>query len=201
MNEDEKNEAMENIRLIKDLVMKTKTEMVKVSSGWIAIVWGIFCIIGFLGQQFLIPQNAWSAAWWTGLSGIAVFATFRISRSQMSGRSREWIRFVIWKFIGFWLPLVFLGYALVAFCLLHPEVSPDYISVAFMLVISTGYMILGTMVDRVMLYMGLVGFIGSLVTAIFFLSLSSLIFCVLFGIGLIVSGWVMIVKEKKAEGQ
>ena len=53
MNENQQQEALESIELIKEMVFRTKKEMSLARSGWIAIAWGIFCYLGIAGQKLL----------------------------------------------------------------------------------------------------------------------------------------------------
>ena len=46
MNEEKKQEALENIELIKELVLQTKKPMGHYGGGWICFIWGIFSFVG-----------------------------------------------------------------------------------------------------------------------------------------------------------
>jgi hypothetical protein len=69
-----------------------------------------------------------------------------------------------------------------------PGISKDYIGIFILLVISTGYIMLGLMFVKEILLIGIIGFISTILTAIFFLEYSDIILNILFGSGLIIFG-------------
>ncbi len=199
IEEKQKHEALENIKYVKDLIVQTKKEMGSFNSGWIAILWGIFCVVGFIGQRLFIPKNQWQGVWWIGLALTTVFANYLIVKSKRGKSTPKAVRYIMRKMCVFWIPLVVLAYTLMTFCLLHPQVSEMYIAIAFMLVISIGYLILGFLVEPAMIFMGFIGYIGSVLTGIFLLEYADIIFSILFGGGLILTGILMNRKQKSRE--
>jgi hypothetical protein len=188
MNEDKRQEALENIELIKELVIQTKQHIGHHGGGWICIIWGIFSFIGVAGQRLFIPHGPWIGVWWTVLAVITGFGTYLISRNYMKNQpiraQRDYLRY----FFRFWIPLLLLGYTLAILVSANPSLSNHYISIVILLVVSTGYLTIGLLFFRGILYMGCIGYIGSILCAIYFLEYSDIILGILFGVGLITTG-------------
>lgn len=188
MNEDKRQEALENIELIKELVLQTKKHIGHYGGGWICFIWGIFSFAGVAGQRLIIPHGPLMGAWWMGLTVVAGFATYLVSRRYTKTQSvrdqHDYLRY----FLLFWIPLILLGYTLAAFIGFTPSLSNDYISIAILLVVATGYLIIGFTFHKGILYMGIIGYIGSVICAIYFLEYSDIILGILFGVGLIITG-------------
>jgi len=191
MNEKERQDALESIELIKELVLQTKKHMGHYGGGWISIIWGVFCFIGVGGQRLFIPQGALIGVWWTALAVIAGFASYLVSRRFHKAQPVRAEHYYMRYFLQFWFPLMLLGYTLALFIVNIPSISNHYIPIVILLVISTGYLIIGFMFFRGILYMGAIGFAGTIVSAIFFLYHSDIILGALFGIGLIITGIVI----------
>jgi hypothetical protein len=81
-----------------------------------------------------------------------------------------------------------LGYTLATFIALIPSLSNHYISIVILLVVSTGYLIIGLLFYKWIFYMGIFGYIGSVICAIYFLEYNDIILGALFGTGLIITG-------------
>ena len=94
-----------------------------------------------------------------------------------------------------------LAYTLALFCIFLPGLSPEYITIFILLVIATGYIMLGLMFFRGIFFMGLIGMVGTIITAIFFLDHSEIILGALFGTGLLISGLVINIKWKSLNGR
>jgi hypothetical protein len=191
MNEFKKQEAMENIELIKELVLQTKKHIGQYGGGWICYIWGIFSLTGLAGQRFLIPHGALIGVWWVALSVFAGFATFLVSRHYAKTQPVQHQHGYMRYFLLFWIPLLVLGYTLAAFIGATPSLPDEYISIVILLVVSTGYLIIGFTFFKGILYMGVLGYIGSIVCAICFLEYSDIILGILFGTGLIITGLVI----------
>jgi hypothetical protein len=191
MKEDEKREALENIELIKELVLQTKKHVGHYGGGWISIIWGVFCFVGVAGQRLLIPQGALLGIWWTVLAVIAGYGTYLVHKKYLKTEpiriQSDYLRY----FMRFWIPLMILGYTLSIFIALLHTLSGQYISVVMLLVVSTGYIMIGLMFFKGILYMGTIGYISSIICAIFFLEWSDIILGALFGVGLIITGLVI----------
>lgn len=191
MKEAEKRQAIENIELIKELITQTRKEMSYYGGGWISIIWGIFCFVGVGGQRLLNPIGALRGLWWLILTVIGICASYLVVRSEVKTqpkrRRREFMRW----FLIFWIPLIILAYVLTLFIVFTPGLNPFYIPIAILLVISTGFIILGFSFSREILFMGIIGFIGTIITAIFFLEYGDIITGTLFGVGLIITGLVI----------
>jgi hypothetical protein len=188
MNEGKKQEALENIELIKELVLQTKKHIGNYGGGWICIVWGIFSFLGVAGQRLFIPHGTWIGVWWTGLAVVAGFGTFAITRRYTKNQPLKARHDYMRYFLKFWIPLLLLGYTLAFFIGATPSLSKDYISIVILLVVSTGYLTLGFLLYRGILVMGCIGYVGSIISAIYFLDYSDIILGVLFGTGLIITG-------------
>ena len=188
MNEDKRQEALENIELIKELVLQTKKHINHYGGGWICIIWGIFSFVGVAGQRLFIPHGALLGIWWTALAVITGFGTYLITRSyakyQPAKAQHDYMRY----FLKFWIPLIILGYTLAIFVAATPSLSNHYISIAILLVVSTGYVTVGFLFYRGILVMGCIGYVSSIVSAVYFLEYSDIILGVLFGVGLITTG-------------
>ena len=191
MTEDQQREALENIGLIKDLVFATKKEMSLSGGGWIAYIWGIFCYIGTAGTRIFDFKDAMIGLWWTALTVIGVIATLVVVKTKIASQDKgERKEFVRW-FVIFWLPLLVLAYTLALFCVFLPGLSEMYITIFILLVISTGYVMLGLMFVREILIMGVLGILGTIITAVFFLEYNDIILGILFGTGLIITGFII----------
>jgi len=188
MNEVKKQEALENIELIKKLVLQTKMHIGHHGGGWISIIWGVFCFVGVAGQRLFIPQGALIGIWWIVLAVIAGIATYltvkKYMKSQPARIQQNYIRY----FLQFWIPILLLGYTLATFIALLPSLSNHYISPVILLVVSTGYLMIGFMFYKGILYMGIIGYIASIISTVYFLEYSDIILGVLFGTGLIITG-------------
>ena len=191
MKKDERQEALESIELIKELILQTKKHMGHYGGGWISIIWGIFSFVGVGGQRSFIPQGPLIGVWWTALAVVAGFATFLVSRRYLKSQPFRAEHGYLRYFFQFWLPLVLLGYTLALLIALIPSISNQYIPIVVLLVISTGYLIIGFMFFRGILYMGILGFTGTIISALFFLEYSDIVLGVLFGLGLIITGIVI----------
>lgn len=191
MNEDKKQEALENIQLIKELVVQTKKHVGYLGGGWISIIWGVFCFVGVAGQRLLIPPGALMGIWWIGLAVIAGIATYLVVKKYLKSQPVQTHHNYSRYFLQFWIPLVLLGYTLAIFIALLPSLSNNYISPVILLVVSTGYIMIGLMFYKGMLYMGVIGYIASIISALYFLEYSDIILGVLFGVGLIITGLVI----------
>lgn len=195
MKEDEKKEALENIELIKELVLQTKKHVGHYGGGWISIIWGVFCFVGVAGQRLLITHviahGALLGVWWTVLTIIAGYGTYLVHKKYLKTEpvriQNDYLRY----FMRFWIPLMLLGYTLAVFIAFLPTLSGQYISIVMLLVVTTGYIMIGLMFFRGILYMGIIGYISSIICAIFFLELSDIILGALFGVGLIITGLVI----------
>jgi hypothetical protein len=188
MNEEKRQEALENIELIKELVIQTKKHVGNYGGSWICFIWGIFCLVGVAGQRLFIPDGALIGVWWVVLAIIAGLATYltvkKYLKSQPERIQHNYFRY----FLQLWIPLLLLGYTLATFVALLPSLSNHYISPVILLVVSTGYLMIGFMFYKGILYMGIIGYIASIISTIYFLEYSDIILGVLFGVGLIITG-------------
>lgn len=191
MTIDEKQEALDNIKLIKDLVLQTKKDMNHSGGGWIAIIWGIFCILGIGGVKLLKINGPLEGAWWGGLTVISLLSTYLVVRASIKSQPKKTGREIMRWFFLFWLPLLILAYTLTFFCIFLPGLSTEYITIFILLVISTGYLMLGFLFVKKLLFMGVAGMLSTIITAIFFLEYNDIILSLLFGIGLIITGIVI----------
>lgn len=191
MKEEERREALESIELIKEIVLQTKEHMGHYGGGWISIIWGIFCFVGVAGQRLFIPHGPLMGVWWTALVVIAIFASFLVSRKSHKTQAVRPEHGYMRYFLGFWLPLLLLAYTLTFFIALTPSLSNSYIAVVMLLVVSTGFLIIGLLFFRGILYMGCIGYLGTIISAIYFLDYSDIILGILFGVGLIITGLVI----------
>ncbi len=195
MKEEEKKEALENIGLIKELVLQTKKDVAHYGGGWISIIWGIFCFVGVAGQRLLIAyivrHGALVGAWWLVLALIAGFGTYLVHRNHLRTEPIKPQHYPFRYFMSFWIPLSLLGYTLATFIALLPSLSGQYIPIVVLLIVSTGYIMIGLMFFKGILYMGIIGYSGSILCAVFFLEWSDIILGALFGTGLIITGLVI----------
>jgi len=188
MNEDTRQEALDNIELIKELVLQTKKHVGIFGGRWICFIWGIFSLVGVAGQRLVVPHGPLMGVWWMALALIAGLATYltvkKYLKSQPERTQQNYIRY----FLQFWIPLLLLGYTLATCVALLPSISNHYISPVILLVVSTGYLMIGFMFYKGILYMGIIGYITSVISAVYFLEFSDIILGVLFGVGLIITG-------------
>jgi len=188
MDEDTRQEALENIELIKELVLQTKKHISQYGGGWICIIWGIFSFVGVAGQRLFIPHGPALGVWWTALAVGAGFGTYVITRSYTKFQPAKAQHDYMLYFLKFWIPLILLGYTLAIFVAAIPSLSNHYISIVILLVVSTGYITIGFLFYRGILVMGSIGYVASIVCAIYFLEYGDIILGVLFGVGLITTG-------------
>ena len=188
MNEDKKQEALENIELIKELVIQTKQHIGHHGGGWISIIWGVFCFVGVAGQRLFIPHGVLMGVWWIVLAAIAGFVTYLTVKKSLQSQPVRTRHNYSRYFLQFWIPLILLGYSLATFIALMPSLSNNYISPVILLVVSTGYIMIGLMFYKGILTLGIIGYIASILSAIYFLEYSDIILGILFGSGLIITG-------------
>jgi len=198
MIEDEKRQALENIELIKEFITQTNRELGYSGGGWISIIWGIFCLVGFGGQRLFNIMRASRGLWWLTLSLIGLLSTYLLVRNRAQTQSQRQRRYLIKGFFLFWLPLLILAYTLAFFCIFVPEISYKYIPIFILLVISTGFLIIGFLFNKEILFMGTIGFFGTIATAILFLNYADVILGLLFGVGLITTGVISNLRWKQS---
>jgi len=201
MTDDEKKQALQDIAYIKEMVSQAKKDISHFGSGWIIMLWGIFCYVGMAGQQLLNMDGPMIGLWWTGLTVVTIILSFFIAKSQMQGEPPKQFRTYSRWFMIFWLPLLALAYTLALFCVFLPGLSYSYITVFILLVISTGYIMLGLMFFRGIFLVGLIGMVGTIISAVFFLEYAEIILGILFGTSLLISGLVINIKWKSLNGR
>jgi len=195
MEPDERKEALENIELIKKMIFQTKTQLSHYGLGWISIIWGIFCLVGVAGRRLLIayvsPLGALEGVWWLALTIIAGFGTYLVYRSHLKTEPIKPHNSSFRYFASFWIPLFLLGFTLVTLIGSISSLSSNYIFIVMLLIVSTGYIILGLTFFKEILYMGIAGYASSILCAVFFLQWSDIILGAVFGLGLIITGLVV----------
>lgn len=191
MKEEQRQEALESIELIREMVLQTKEHMGQYGGGWISIIWGVFCFVGVAGQRLIIPHGPLMGVWWAALAVIAIWASCLVRRRYIKAQPTRAEHGYMRYFLGFWLPLFLLAYTITFFITLTPSLSHKYIPVVMLLVVSTGFLILGLLIFRGILYMGIIGYGGTIISAIYFLDYSDIILAILFGTGLIITGLVI----------
>jgi len=197
MTEDEKRQALENVELIKDIVTQTNKEMSLSGGGWISIIWGIFCLVGFVGQRLLNIFGSSRGLYWTILAIIGCLVTYFVVRVRIKTQSQKIRGYFLRGFFLFWIPLIVLAYTITALCIFLPDLHHKYIPIFIMLVISTGFLIIGFLFTKEILFMGTIGFVGTVLTAFFFLKYTDLALSLLFGVGLIITGLISNLKWKE----
>jgi len=191
MNSEEKKEALDNIKFIKSLIDETKHDIKISGGGWISIIWGVFCLIGSFGQVFLLKPGPVIGLWWILLTVIAVSATIFVTKRANKERSSEFKKYIFKNFIFFWFPIIALAYTLCFFCIFSPDIPKFYIPIFILLVVSTAYIMIGLFFTREVVAMGIIGFIGTIITAAFFIEHATIILGLLFGLGLILTGIII----------
>lgn len=193
MTDDEKKDALDSIALIKSLVDQSHKEMTLSGSGWICIIWGAYTFLGYGGARLLHAAGAHLASglWWPFLAAFAFAASVIVIRRKTATQSSRVKGTLTGWFMLFWIPLVLLMAALVALCGLLPDLPAKYVVPFILLVVSTGYLMVGLMFHRSLLVMGVLGFAGTMITTLFFIELAGLILTLLFGLGLTATGIVL----------
>jgi hypothetical protein len=193
MIDQEKQQALENIALIKDMVTETRQELHYTGGGWIAIIWGLYSLLGYAGQRLfaLAKLYDWEGLWWMALSAPAFFLTVLVIRKRAKTQSAKLRRTLIRAFLLFWIPLLMLMAVLIVFCLVLADLPDHYLVPFVLLVVSTGYLMLGFLFQRSILIMGLIGFAGTVTVTLLLIEQAGLLLSLLFGIGLIVTGLVL----------
>ena len=190
MTDAEKQEALESIALIRNLMGQSQSELRHSGGGLISIIWGIFSLLGYGGSYLigLTGRYHLEAWWWPFLSAVAFLLSVQVIRRRAATESAKVKGTMVRYFLLFWIPLVLLMAVLIAFCLALPDLPMKYMVPFIMLVVSTGYLMLGMIFNKSILVMGVVGFAGTVVTTLFFIEQAGLILSLLFGAGLIVTG-------------
>lgn len=193
MTESEKQDALDSIALIRNLVEQSQKEMTHAGSGWICIIWGLYTFLGYAGSQLLHRAGAFflSGLWWPFLMPFGFAASILVIRRKMTTRSCKVRGSLTGWFVLFWIPLVLLMVALAALCGLLPDLPAKYGLPFILLVVSTGYLMVGLVFHKGLLAMGILGFAGTMVTTLFFIEQAGLIFTLLFGLGLIITGLIL----------
>jgi hypothetical protein len=192
MIDEQQKEALENISLIKGLITESKKELHHAGGGWICIIWGIYSLLGYAGSRLfaLAKLYDWEGLWWMALLVPAFFLSVLVIRKGAKTQSAKLKRDLIRAFLLFWVPLLMLMAALIAFCLVLDDLPERYIVSFILLVVSTGYLMLGFLFQRSILIMGLIGFAGTVVVTLLFIEQAGLLLSLLFGLGLIITGLI-----------
>ncbi len=193
MIDEQQKEALENISLIKGLITESRKELQYTGGGWICIIWGLYSLLGYAGQRLfaLARLYDWAGLWWVALSVPAFFFSVLVIRNRAKTQSVKLRRTLIRAFLLFWVPLLMLMAVLIVFCLVLNDLPDYYLGPFILLVVSTGYLMLGLLFQRSILVMGILGFAVTLVVTLFFIKQAGLILSLFFGIGLIITGLVL----------
>jgi len=190
MTQEERQAALESISLIKNLMTESRKELYSSGGGWIAIIWGIYSLLGYGGQRLFAWAKlyAWEGLWWLALSVPAFFLSVMVIRNRAKTQSAKLRRSLTRAFLLFWVPLLMLMAVLIVFCLVLSDLPDHYLVPFILLVVSTGYLMLGFLFQRSILVMGIIGFTGTVVVTLLFIKQASLLLSLLFGSGLILTG-------------
>lgn len=193
MTETEKQSALESIALIKNLVDRSHREITHGGSGWICIIWGFYALLGYAGSHLFHHWHSPALAgwWWPFLMLFGFAASIIVIRRKAATRSARLKGSLTGWFMLFWIPLILLMAALIALCLLLPDLPIKYITPFVLLVVSAGYLMIGLMFHKSLLVMGFLGLAGTFVTTVFFIEQAGPILSLLFGLGLIVTGLLL----------
>jgi len=193
MTDDEKQAALESISLIKDLMTESRRELQYTGGGWIAIIWGLYCLLGYGGQRLfaLAKLYTWEGLWWVALAVPSFFFSVLVIRTRAKTHSAKLKRSLIRAFLLFWVPLLMLMAVLIVFCLVLNDLPDHYLVPFVLLVVSTGYLMLGFLFQRSILVMGLIGFAGTVAVTLLFIEQAGLLLSLLFGLGLILTGLIL----------
>ncbi len=193
MTSEERQAALENISLIKNLMTESRKELYSSGGGWIAIIWGIYSLLGYGGQRLFAWAKlyAWEGWWWMVLCLPAFFLSALVIRNRAKTQSPKLKHSLVRAFLLFWVPLIMLMAALMALCLVKADLPEHYLAPFILLVVSTGYLMLGFLFQRSILVMGIIGFAGTVAVTLFFVEQAGLLLSLLFGLGLITTGLVL----------
>lgn len=195
MEEEEKKQALESVELIRKLVSRTKDDMYSHRSDLICFIWGVFSLVGFAGQRWLFRFGRGTGLWWALLSIAGFAATIIAIKAHKRPEPAKQTRYAMKGFLFFWIPFLLLAYALAFFCMFYPGISSLYIPVAFLLVISTAFMIIGLLFYRSLFILGCAGFAGSVTAVLYFIRYADIVVGFILGIGLIVTGFLSRARE------
>ncbi|MBN1272218.1 MAG: hypothetical protein JXB26_08085 [Candidatus Aminicenantes bacterium] len=195
MDKTDKKQALESVELIRQLASQTREDMYSYRADLICYIWGVFTLLGFSGQRWLFHFSRGSGLWWAFLSIAGFVATFFVIKAHKRPQPKKQTRHAMKGFLFFWIPFILLAYVLALFCMLSPDIHPAYIAVVFMLVVSTGFMIIGLLFYRVLFFMGCLGFASAVISGIYFVYYADIFLGLIFGLGLIVTGLVSRKKE------
>lgn len=121
----------------------------------------------------------------------AFFLSVLVIRNRAKTQSVKLRRTLIRAFLLFWVPLLMLMAVLIVLCLVQADLPDHYLVPFILLVVSTGYLMLGLLFQRSILVMGLIGFAGTVAVTLLFIKQAGLLLSLLFGIGLIITGLVL----------
>jgi hypothetical protein len=192
MTDAEKQKALESITLIRELMTQSQKEISHSGGGWISIIWGIYCFLGYAGSRLFnsLKIHTLAGLWWPFLAVVAFFLSAWLIRKRSATQSSKIKGTMVRWFVLFWVPLVLLMAAQCTLFALLSDLPVKYMIPFILLVVSTGYIMVGLLFHKSILVMGVLGFAGSLISALFFIDQAPLILTLLFGVGLIITGLI-----------
>jgi hypothetical protein len=192
MTDAERQKALESITLIRNLMTQSQEEMSHSGGGWISIIWGIYCFLGYAGSRLFdgLKIHTLAGLWWPFLAVVAFFLSAWLIRKRSTTQSSKIKKTMVRWFVLFWVPLVLLMAAQCTLFGILSDLPVKYMIPFILLVVSTGYILVGLLFHKSILVMGVLGFAGSLISALFFIDQAPLILTLLFGLGLIITGLI-----------
>jgi len=108
----EPNDALEDLRVIRQVMEQTRRSIAVRGGGYFLIIWGVVWLLGFLNSQFL--EGPLVGRIWLALDAVGVIATFTIgyylgTRARVRTQSAwRWWAFwpALWAYGFFWLWLL-----------------------------------------------------------------------------------------------
>lgn len=99
----EHNDALEDLRVIRQVMEQTRRSIAMGGGGYFMIIWGVVWLLGFLNSQFLTgPMEGWI---WLALDTLGIIATLAVGfRLGTRMRVRPG-----WRLGVFWLALLIYG--------------------------------------------------------------------------------------------
>ena len=145
----ERTEALESLKIIDEAMAQTRRAIAHSGSGYFFIIWGIVWLVGFLGNELLVPPVAgylWLALDVLGLAG-SVIVGIRMNRQVRSpeGKRTGLRAAALWGLL--------MVYGVVLYWAASPP--PDRFSLFVTLFIGFAYAIAGLWISTPLLLTGL----------------------------------------------
>ncbi len=142
-----RDEAQESLNAIHQVSDQTRKSIARGATPLHLILWGIIWFIGFLASHFIHNQiDGWI---WIGLVGVGTLISIYIgSRFSQKVRTPGYTHF-------YFIPAAFIAYCALIIWVANPS-SEQQVSTLIVVFLMFGYVIMGILVERTALWVGLI---------------------------------------------